>query len=251
MSQDWSEMLCDRVDQAPGLDALSRIMQHIGIDVTEIKNMLKQKIKELDDASAKHAVFNVFPIQSIIPVDAIQHILSYQHFSTVREVSKTFKKCFDHNQDIAKRLRPGIVRDHAHYFSPDIHYDESVNKTYLVNCNGEKSKKENIVGIDSYGTVIPFSGALDECMSNEFKSGDRILLQNGDYGIIGLDTGTEEDVVAEIIGIGESVNMKLVDCDFTIFGKSKVMLKNINIIVEQQHLCICVEEEATLWMDNC
>ena len=84
-------MLCEQVDGANDVNALARIMPHIGIDLKEMQSMIKCKIQEMDTTAARKAYYNVMSMESLLPIDSLQHILSFYHFNEIKTVSKAFK----------------------------------------------------------------------------------------------------------------------------------------------------------------
>ena len=75
MADQFTDMLFDRVDRADNFNALARIMPHIGIELSEVKAMMKRKIRTLKAVAAKQAVFHVMPMDTLLPMDSLQHIM--------------------------------------------------------------------------------------------------------------------------------------------------------------------------------
>merc|ERR1711902_357258 len=96
----------------------------------------------------------------------------------MRIVSKSFKACHDNNQQIALRTRQRVVDEHAHYFAPDISFDEAVNKTFVVRPPGDPL----VCSVLALGDSVIIHDDLALCLNDtSLESGDRILIQNGRY----------------------------------------------------------------------
>lgn len=204
----------DELDHTASIEGrLSGIMSGIGRSVDSDEEC----IAELD----------VLPLEIVLPMDIVQKILSFNHFSVIRVVSKTFKKCFDRNQDIARRLRPNIVDEYAHHFAPARLFDESVNKTFVLRPTGTPSM-ESIQAIE--GEVIVHTKFKDCVNDHRLSAGDRILIQDGCYVMEDMWI-IRRDV--EVIGLGNSVEIKFVLSRFpsivcAIIAKN-IILKNITL----------------------
>ena len=258
MADHFVGLLCDQVDNAHDANDLARIMPHIGMDLDEVREMMKCKIRALNTATARRAVFHVVSIDELLPMDTLQHLISYNHFTNMQRVSKSFKRCFEQNQEIAKRARQAAIEKYAHHFSPDISYNPLKNKTYVVRPFGEPLMESAAALGDA---VILKTNPVYCFFDPERTSGDRIFIQNGRHELHTPWTIENQDV--QIIGLGENVEIY---CRFghytnndpmalTLKGKSNVFLKNISFTFEKNTDCcvnfIDVSGQSTLWMDHC
>ena len=75
MAEHFVEILCEEVNKANDFNDLCRIMPHIAIDLRDIQEMMKQRIRTLSAAAARKAVFNVMPIDSLLSMDSLQHVV--------------------------------------------------------------------------------------------------------------------------------------------------------------------------------
>lgn len=257
MAEKFIDMLCDQVERTSNYDALTRIMPHIGIDVTEIQEMMKSKIRTLKTTDARNAVFNIMPMDSLLPIDTIQNILSFNHFSEMRLISKSFKKLFDQNQDNMRRLRQRVVDEYSHHFSPDISQC-ATGKAFVVLPDGEplmECIKELTIGKD----IVITNNFKDSFEASE-GTGDTIYVQSGCYEL--TDGLFIEDEDCQIIGVGEGVEIKFNfgfdqngslgdEFGFTIRGKSNVLMKNISFTFGESETGIKVEGDSNLWIQSC
>merc|ERR1711879_370273 len=175
------------------------------------------------------------------------HILSFQHYSCMRRVDKTFKKCFDRNQVISMRSMQKINNDHNDRFPPDIKFDESLNRTFVVHPTGDPLAQS----VQSFGAVIPWTGNLTRLIENEIQSGDRILIQDGEYEISMFGCSCRNKVL-QIIGIGQSVNIMLhsYSIGLAIDSGSKLLLQNVKVTQSSKN-GIYLNEGSKLWMKGC
>merc|ERR1712079_735630 len=107
---------------------------------------------------------------SLLPMDTIQHILSFNHVSNMRDISKSFRMSFDRYQDIIKRSRQKIVDENVHHFAPDVPFDETKNKTFVVRPAGEPLMES----VKALGNDVIIHEDFDNCVRNaSFTNGDR------------------------------------------------------------------------------
>ena len=102
MSEDFAERLCEQVENAHDADDLARVMPHIEIDLNDIRELMKCKIQTLDTAKARRAAFHLKPVDCL-PMDLLAKILSFNHFNNMQCVCRSFRKCFEKNQENMKR----------------------------------------------------------------------------------------------------------------------------------------------------
>ena len=120
-------------------------MNGIGFDIQELQSIIKCKIRAFSDSVARKVAFNAMPIDALLPIDTVQHILSFNHCKNIKTVSKSFKKRFDQNQKAILRSRKRIAEENSLYFAPDITFDDSGGRIHVVRPAGEpltKSIKE-------------------------------------------------------------------------------------------------------------
>ena len=165
-------------------------------------------------------------------------------------VSKTFKKCFDRNQDIAKRLRPQFVDEYAHHFAPESIFDESVNKTFVLHPKGTPL----VQSIQALGKGVIEHTKFRKCVNDpRLSSGDRILIQDGCYPMK-MIWDIHEDI--EVIGLGDCAEIHLTSNHCLISTRNrrqcrKVLLKNIFIKCEAHApLGMLTFDDSVIWMDN-
>ena len=164
----------------------------------------------------------------------------------MKEVSQSFKKCFELNQEKTMKSRPRLVDENAHYFAPDVSFDSSINQTFVVHPEYEPLSES----AEQPGNTIVSTDLLG-CI-NQLRSGDRIYIQSGCYEMTRKLRICDKDV--QIIGLGEEVQIQFV-CpnkyldNIYIRGKSKVLIQNI--IIRGGDAGITLKGESVLWMENC
>ena len=166
------------------------------------------------------------------------------------------KKSYDLNQEIANRSRPDIVDQYAHLFTPDITFNDSTNNTFVVHTDGQSlSEKANALG-----NAVIVHHDLKDCINDpSIANGDRIFLEEGCYEVD--DDIMIEDLSLQIIGIGDSVEIKFnpvsapfpsAECAVFLCGTSKLHLKNVSFTFPDDYpVGILVSDESMLWMEQC
>lgn len=253
LSTNRIEELCDVVDQSTNLEDLSRIMQDIGMALTEVQTMVKQKILDLSHAAVRTAELNVLPIDAVLPMDIMCSILSFVHYSETKMVSKSFKSCFQRNQDIARRSRQQSVNDYAHHFAPEIIFDESVNQTILLRAK----EIPWVASIQELRGEVIVHTQFEHCVTDtRLSSGDRILIHNGYYEM-NSDWDIQHNI--EVIGLGDDVEIKFMAPNYKNTGidiskQAKVLFKHLRLL-QTRRLAYSskyslISRSCTVWMDD-
>ena len=136
----------------------------------EIKAICRRKIDGLDDGNVRRVFYNLMPIDSIIPIDIIQKILSFDQSIETDFVCKVFKKCNDKNR--AMRERERLIAVSEYEFEPNITYNASMNRRYIVRKDGALNEKEIEKG---FILKENFKDAIQGC-----NSGDEVYV-DGPY----------------------------------------------------------------------
>ena len=259
MAERFVEQLCEQVDNARRAKDFARIMPHIGMDWNDIRELMKRKIRKLNTTKVRKAACNLMPIDSLLPMDTLTLVLSFNHFDDMKVVSRSFKQCFEQNQENMKRSRQSVIDKYAHHFSPDITYDPLTNNTYVV-PPAEEPLMESMRALEDIIIYNDFAKCFNE---SSMKSGDRVFVQTGHYELRTELEFHNQDI--QIIGVGDSVKIEYI-CDRTntdmyvptlcFSGTSKALLENITFEFKQRRNCdarvgaVQLSGHSSLWMNS-
>merc|ERR1712228_236410 len=167
-----------------------------------------------------------------IPTDVTQQSLSFDSSNDNNLVNKTFKECHDKNKAMRERQRLSAINEYD--FNPNIKYDATKNKTWIVRdapLNDEEIEKGYLLS-DNLQAVI-----------NGCEAGDIIHIYEQYEGSSRL--GLTIDI--QIIGIGKNVMLKHRTskrfCNFIIKPSAKVHIKNIYFDA--------IHNFGVLWTEQC
>ena len=250
MSTKYIDLLLEHIDAENDMDALLRLVPRIGFDVPTFKSILRQHVCNMDKASARKGVFNIQSIDRILPRDMLQNIEAFNHSVSLRLTNKSFKNCYDRNQEMVIRRRPHIVEKHKSRFSPQINHDQCTNQIFIVHPEEGLSKEP----AEIYGVGVFLTTDLMGCIVNA-ASGDKIFVDDGSYELFS-DLWLEiNDKHLQIIGIGENVKIDSRNCSITVCGQSKKLLKKLHIDFGKGKAStshgITIDDTASLWIEDC
>eukprot|EP01083_Nonionella_stella_P266529 901510_1 len=91
-------MLHQRINQATSINDILPMLHHI--ELQTLKDILTDKINKMT-MNETSKLFNAsLSMETILPSDLIQHIMSFHNISNSKYVSKTFNKCHQKNKAI-------------------------------------------------------------------------------------------------------------------------------------------------------
>eukprot|EP01083_Nonionella_stella_P272835 925391_1 len=228
----FNHLLRKHVAEATAITDLIPLLSEL-ITLEEIRHILDDRIQKLDSDTERRICCNALPIQAMLPIDLIQHIVSFTDSSLVQYINKAFKQCFDQNKNIMLRERQSVIDKEA--FSPNINYDETKNKTWIVHPT-RTALNDNEIALGYEGPVHRLSDACARA-----TSGDKILVHDGVY-IEELDLDKE----LQIIGLGDEVCIQT-NC---IAVNQKIFFQNIKF--DRTVFCTRLSfSPSTVWMENC
>ena len=210
METKYVDLLLGRVNAEDDMDALLRMLPRIGVDVLTLQSMMRLFICSLGESAARTALFNVKPIDAILPKDVLQNIAAFNHSVRQRLINKSFQKCYDRNSEMVKRMRHQVVKKYKHKFSPEVTHDEIKNKIYVVHPEGENVTTKSL----EHEQRVVVNTNLQKCIQNA-NSGDKILIQDGTYVLRAFSRDWDIEAVTirnkhlHIIGIGKNVKIKV------------------------------------------
>lgn len=269
MNTEFIDSLIEHINAENDMSALLRMIPRIGIDVSTLQSLMKSFISDLDENSARKALFNVKPIDTMLPMDVLQHIAKFDHQESQREINKSFKKCFDLNQELLKRIREDIIQEYEHEFDPVVDCNETTNQIFILHPEGEISAE--FEKRKASGHRVSKCHDLAQCI-NEATSGDKILIENGTYmynstpvdEVDGLTVGLSIcDKHLQIMGIGSNVKLDFVkvgyryqDALLLMTNGSHILFKNLEINFQHEayavQACpIIIKGNSFIWMEDC
>ena len=144
-------------------DALPVLKAMFNEQIDEIKVICQDKIKLMDQQMIRHAFYNAVSIESILPKDLIQHILTFSQSINNNLVSNTFRECHSNNKAIDERKRlSAIIQFSGRKFGAPC------NNTWIIRQNGPLNDDEIQKG---YFWTDDFEEALELCLP-----GDKLIV---------------------------------------------------------------------------
>eukprot|EP01083_Nonionella_stella_P098048 275633_1 len=181
------------VDQAKSSSDLISLITHIPL--AAVQTFIKHHVQHSSDVLINRMYHDVLPMETILPHDLIQNILSFDHLSIAqRAVSKTFKRLADKNDLIQLKQRNRIILDPQYEFKIDFQSGTRwVVHPNRPQFNGEKAAI-------THGDKGPFDleNALKYC-----ENKDILLLYDGEH-IIDSNLLCEKHSLS-FIGMGDNV----------------------------------------------
>ena len=202
----------------------SELNSPITKSVEALKTVIKNGLNHLDEKGIRRVFYESMPIDSILPIDVIQTILSFDQSIDADLVCKIFKECNAKNQ--ANRESERIVAANEYKFKPIIKCDASTNKTRIVRNDGSLNE------VDSY-----IRDAITNC-----NSGDILIVErqredeSGDLNIFGKDIQT--------VGKNDNAQLRFEEIQIK---ECNLYFKNIQI----QTYIIDIWSNTSVWMENC
>eukprot|EP01083_Nonionella_stella_P158338 515273_1 len=231
----FNHLLRKHVAEATVITDLIPLLSEL-ITLEEIRHILDDRIQKLDSDAERRICCNALPIQAMLPIDLIQHIVSFTDSSLVQYINKAFKQCFDQNKNIMLRERQSVIDKEA--FSPNINYDETKNKTWIVHPT-RTALNDHEIALGYEGPVHRLSDACARA-----TSGDKVLVHDGKY--IDHEGNMNLDKKLQIIGLGDEVCIK----NNCIAINKKMFFQNIKF--DRTVFCTRLSfSPSTVWMENC
>ena len=111
-------LLSQYIDTLHDFEAIASISSKLNCPNTKsveaLKTVIKNGLNHLDDKEIRRVFYESMPIDSILPIDVIQTILSFDQSIDADFVSRIFKECNAKNQ--ANRERERIVAANEYEF---------------------------------------------------------------------------------------------------------------------------------------
>ena len=89
--------MVEQVNNAQNVQELISIFQEC-YDLKTLKHSINQQIYTLNENQTKSMYYKSVSIESILPTDILQNVLSFNHLDDIKSVSKTFKTCMNKNK---------------------------------------------------------------------------------------------------------------------------------------------------------
>ena len=260
MSTGFVDSLIEHVIAENDMSALLRMVPRIGIDVCTLQSLMTNFIGTLNENAARKALLNVQPIDTLLPMDVIQHISKFNHRESLQKINKAFKKCYDNNQEMLKRIREDLIEEYENEFNPEVDYNETTNQIFILYPMGKISAE--FEKRKAHGQRVSKCHDFAQCV-NTAQWGDKILIEDGVYTIPhvnGLHIHTKH---LQIIGIGSNVklnfghNYRLEQGQGLLYitEGSQILFKNleINFQCDEQEFVppIVMRYSSSIWMENC
>ena len=161
MNTEFAESLMECVSTENNMEALLRMIPRVGIDVPMLQSMMQQFIGNLNENSARKALFNVKPIHQVLPLDILRHVATFNDPKNLRVINKSFQKYYDRNQDIGREAKADVVQESTNYFRPKIDHNEQTNEIFIIQNANESSTE--FVKRKKFGKRVSFHHDLAEC----------------------------------------------------------------------------------------
>eukprot|EP01084_Bolivina_argentea_P057508 105080_1 len=94
-------MICQHIDKAASINDIVQMLQFISLQA--IKNTIKENIETMSSNEISNVFYSSLSIESILPIDLIQNIISFNNLSNIKSVSKTFNQCYQKNKNIQSK----------------------------------------------------------------------------------------------------------------------------------------------------
>ena len=218
--------IIDKIENVSSLSELITIIKCMSnhIDLNHLKNVLKDTVIHAKSSDTTRMYYSMMNIETLLPIDIIQHIESFNNTPCIKFVSKKFKKCFDLNESQQLRQRESLIKT-------ELNVTEE-NKIWHINDG------------DSYTL---------ETAIQESNHGDTILINNGTYELEGNDNIFSNKCL-KIIG-NENVEIQFyiieksfMPLDYWEFCNSKIYFKNLRLSLLSS---LKITKNSSLWIENC
>eukprot|EP01083_Nonionella_stella_P038717 105259_1 len=220
------------IDGAKTLTDLIPMLRHIELD------MLKEVLKDNINNTTAHPLmdnsklfYSSLSIETLMPMDILDNIVSFHNISQNKLISKTFHKCYKRNK--RRELKAREVQIQSQLKTNEGSKTWVVHPTRSVLTTNEINLKQN-------GPI----NSLHEALAIA-QDGDKILMHDGVYSHEQNKVLDSEHSV-QIIGCGKNVQISNC-CLFKI--RNDIYFKNIHI--ETCGDGLEVFGDCTLFMENC
>ncbi len=202
------------------------------IPVTRVKDFVKQEINGSDLQFCRKMYYAQTSFDEIFSSDIIQSILAFGGLYHTKAVSTKWEQYSEQNeQNHLEKL-----------YKEYLHYDQNINKTYIIDANRTKLHKMEIE-LGYKGPLRDIGLTLGIC-----KSGDRILVPDGVHDSSQITINS----AIQLIGVGAAVTIK---SPFKIIIQKKCYIRNISFdcsgFLGSDGVGVVVKDNATLSMENC
>eukprot|EP01083_Nonionella_stella_P318793 1167092_1 len=230
------------VDQANTSSDLISLLTHIPLSA--LQTFIKHHVQHSSDISINRMYHDALPMDTILPHDLIQNILSFDHLSIAqRAVSKTFKRLSDKNEAIEWKQREKIIHDPQYEFKIDF----QTGTRWAVHSNSQQSDGEEDAINTGGKRQLDLDNALKQCQNR-----DILLLYDGEHIINSQLLFRIQNHSLSFIGMGDNVILNVV-WDSSIshcIRQANMYFRNVHIKTDDTPLNF----ELTcshLWMEQC
>eukprot|EP01083_Nonionella_stella_P207021 752467_1 len=159
MTSHQKNTLCNTINEATSLNDLIPLLKCIELDT--MQNILTNQIQTMKSNQISNTYFSSLSIETVLPIDIIQHIISFNNISHIKYVSKTFQNCYNNNQKIQLKQRKQQILSL-------IKWNETIHKTWIVD-NTRTELNNNEIALKYQPSI--FNNISDAI--NTAKSGDK------------------------------------------------------------------------------
>eukprot|EP01083_Nonionella_stella_P163049 535798_1 len=240
MSTARLDSIISYVEQAITLSDLDTLVSHIPL--TALQTFVMHHVRNSSNEFIDRLYHNALPIDTILPHDLIQNILSFDSLSIAqRAVSQSFKALSDKNLSMELKQRNEIIQDPQFQFNMDF----QTGTRWVVDTNKRYLNNEQL--------ALGYKGPFDlQKALQQSQSKDVLLISPGEY-TIHCEELFVMDKDLSLIGIGDDVVLKLepdIANESYEMHKSQLFFKNIRV-----EACgsdpVIVDIVGHLWIEQC
>eukprot|EP01083_Nonionella_stella_P163048 535797_1 len=245
MSTARLDSIISYVEQATTSSDLFTLISHIPLTAlqTFVTHHVRNSCNDLDLIDRLY--HNALPIDTILPHDLIQNILSFDSLSIAqRAVSQSFKALSDKNLSMELKQRNEIIQDPQFQFNMDF----QTGTRWVVDTNKRYLNNEQL--------ALGYKGPFDlQKALQQSQSKDMLLISDGEYTIHGDELFGTKDL--SLIGIGDNVLIKLESNTYdSHYLQSQLFFKNIRMespLYNNAHVCVTIDmkRNSHLWIERC
>eukprot|EP01083_Nonionella_stella_P156884 508576_1 len=228
------------VDQANTSSDLISLLTHIPLSA--LQTFIKHHVQHSSDISINRMYHDALPMDTILPHDLIQNILSFDHLSIAHgAVSKTFKRLSDKNDLIQLKQRNRIILDPQY----ELNIDFQSGTRWIVYPNEPQLTGEERAINRREQRPFDLENAL-----KQYQNDDILLLYDGEHIITSeLLFGNNS---LSLMGMGDNVIVKLKN-DYscvTYLQQGTMYFKNVHL-KRDDSIRLQVTKNCHLWMEQC
>ncbi len=213
------ELLLQTIENVESIDQTDALLK--AVPLASKKQFLQQFVKTCGSKQVHHLYHQTASIESFLPSDILQLIVSFNDFHSVEYLNKSFRKLV---------LNQKKQNARAQQLSLD----------YLCRIKIPQEETYNIVPVT---WIINDSESLEGAIEHA-AAGDMIKVNGGDYGMNDNDLWIDKHL--KIIGVGPNVYFRFSGINIDSF----VYFENINFIV-RGWVSIGLENQSVLSVNGC